>query len=118
MKKTKKKAKKQAPKASKPTSNNFGVTPLGDGVLIKPEAAETTTPSGIIIPDTAKQEKATVGRVIATGPGKVGDDNERVPMQVKVGQKVYFSQGWESEFEWKGEKYFLVHESDVKAILD
>ena len=123
MKKSKKQAKKGTPKASlsaqasKPV-NKFGITPLADGVLIKPEVAEKTTPSGIIIPDTAKQEKASVGRVVATGPGKIGDDNVRIPMSVKVGQKVYFNQGWESEFEWQGEKYYLVHESDVKAILN
>ncbi len=117
MKKTKKQAKKKASKPSKPV-NKFGITPLADGVLIMPEAAEKTTPSGIIIPDTAKQEKASVGRVVAVGVGKIGDDNKVIPMAVKVGQKVYFNQGWESEMEWKGEKYFLVHESDVRAILD
>jgi chaperonin GroES len=116
-KKMNKKSPKKASQAAKPV-NTMGIMPLGDGVLIKPEAAEKTTPSGIIIPDTAKEEKATVGRVVAVGPGKVGDDNVRIPMQVKVGQKVYFNQGWESEMEWQGEKYYLVHESDVRAILD
>lgn len=117
MAKSKKKAKKSAVKASKPV-NAFGIMPLGDGVLIKPEAAEKTTPSGIIIPDTAKQEKSTVGRVVAVGEGKMSDEGKVLPMKVRVGQKVFFSQGWESEVEWKGEKYFLVHENDVKAILD
>ena len=113
----KKRPKKSASKASKPR-NTLGITPLGDGVLVKPEAVEKTTPSGIIIPDTAKEEKATVGRVIAVGGGKMSEDGRVLPMSVKVGQKVYFNQGWESEMEWKGEKYYLVHESDVKAILD
>lgn len=115
-----KKSKKQAKKAPAPAGkqSRMGIVPLADGVLIEPEAAEKTTASGIIIPDTAKQEKSTIGRVVAVGPGKIGDDNEIIPMAVKVGQKVYFNQGWESEMEWKGEKYFLVHESDVRAILD
>lgn len=122
---SKKKAKKQAKKSAKreisvakPAKNALGVNPLADGVLIKPEEAETKTASGIYIPDTAQKEKTSVGRVVATGPGKVGDDNELIPMTVKAGDKVYFSQGWDNEFEWQGEKYFLVRESDVKAILD
>lgn len=125
MAKANKKAKKQAAKsakrtapAAKPAKNALGVTPLADGVLIKPVEAETKTSFGIYIPDTAQKEKTSVGRVIATGPGKIGDDNELVPMTVKAGDKVYFSQGWDNEFEWQGEKYFLVRESDVKAILD
>lgn len=116
MKKSKKQQKKSPKKASKPVSN-IGIIPLGDGVLIKAEPVEKTTPSGIIIPDTAKEEKATVGRVVAVGPGKRGDDNELIPVAVKVGQRVYFKEGWESEMEWKGEKFYLVHESDVKAVL-
>lgn len=116
MKKSKKPAKKSAKKAASP--NTIGFIPLADWVLIKPEPIETKTASGIIIPDTAKQEKASIGRVVAAGPGKRGDDNELVPVAVKSGQKVYFNQGWESELEWKGEKYFLVHEGDVKAILE
>jgi chaperonin GroES len=94
-----------------------GLQPLHDGVLIKPETAETTTPSGIIIPDTAKQEKATFGRVIAVGEGRYGDEGDLIPMRVSVGQKVYFNPGWENEVEFGGEKYYLVRESDVKAIV-
>lgn len=92
--------------------------PLHDGVLIKPEAAETKTPSGIIIPDTAKQEKATFGRVIAVGEGRYGDEGDLIPMRVKVGDKVFFSPGWENEVEYLGEKYYLVRESEVKAIIN
>jgi chaperonin GroES len=120
-KKSKKKATKSAKRSTpsaRPVQNALGVTPLADGVLIKPVEAETKTAFGIYIPDTAQKEKTSVGRVVATGPGKVGDDNELVPMTVKAGDKVYFSQGWDNEFEWQGEKYFLVRESDVKAILD
>lgn len=95
-----------------------GIQPLHDFVLIKPEAAETTTPSGIIIPETAKQEKATFGRVIAVGEGRYGDEGDLIPMRATVGAKVYFSPGWENEVEYEGEKYFLVRDTDVKAVIN
>lgn len=95
-----------------------GLQPLHDGVLIKPETAETTTPSGIIIPDTAKQEKATFGHVIAVGEGRIGESGDLIAMRISVGQKVYFNPGWENEVEFKGEKYYLVRESEVKAIVN
>jgi len=118
-KKNKKTSKKAfSKKASKPIKSGIGITPVSDKVLVKPEAAETKTASGIFIPDTAKSEKATIGRVVAVGPGRYGDEGDLIPMTITVGAKVYFNPGWENELEWKGEKYFLVAESDIKAILD
>jgi len=90
---------------------------LGDRVLVKPEEAMKKTASGILIPDTAKQEKATRGTVLAIGPGRMNDDGKILPMSLKVGQKVYFNPGWESEIEIDDEKFFLIHENDVKAII-
>ena len=122
MAKKQKKAKKTQ-KTSKPAAksahvqtNTFGLQPLGERVLIKPEAAETTTPSGIIIPETAKQEKSTIGRVIAVGEGK-WDDGVLIPIPVQVGDKVFYNPGWENEIEYKGEKYFIVSAYDIKAIF-
>lgn len=117
-KKQKKSAKKSISKSTPKKAMQSGLQPINDGVLILPEAAETTTPSGIIIPETAKPEKSTIGRVIAVGEGRFGDEGDLIPMRVKVGQKVYFSPGWENEIEYKGEKYFLVRESDVKAVIN
>jgi chaperonin GroES len=118
-KKQKKAAKKSPKKAAKPAEKKAsGLQPLHDFVLIKPEAAETTTPSGIIIPDTAKQEKSTIGRVIAVGEGRFGDEGDLIPMRVKAGEKVFFSPGWENEVEHAGEKYFLVRDTDVKAVIN
>lgn len=118
-KKTAKAKPKKAAKPAKPAAKKAtGLQPLHDFVLVKPEAAETKTPSGIIIPDTAKQEKATFGRVIAVGPGRFGDEGDLIPMRVTVGAKVYFSPGWENEVEYAGEKYFLVRDTDVKAIIN
>src|SRR3989338_3464790 len=90
---------------------------LGDRVLVRPEEAMRKTASGIIIPDTAKQEKATRGTVLAVGPGRMNDDGNVLPMSLKVGQKIYFNPGWESEIEIDAEKLHLIHESDVKAII-
>lgn len=118
-KKQKKTVKKTVKKTAKPAIQKAtGLQPLHDFVLVKPEAAETKTPSGIIIPDTAKQEKATFGRVIAVGPGRYGDEGDLIPMRAKVGDKVYFSPGWENEVEYAAEKYFLVRDTDVKAIIN
>ena len=90
---------------------------LGDRVLVKPEEPMKKTAAGILIPDTATQEKATRGTVLAVGPGRMNDDGKILPMSLKVGQKIYFNPGWESEIEVEGEKLHLIHESDVKAII-
>lgn len=118
-----KKQKKVAKKAIKKVARDVvvkkaGIQPMHDFVLVKPEAAETKTPSGIIIPDTAKQEKATFGRVVAVGEGRYGEEGDLIPMRAKVGDKVFFSPGWENEVEFAGEKYFLVRDLDVKAVIN
>ncbi len=95
----------------------INIHPVGDGVLIRPEDTMKKTASGIIIPDAAKQEKPTRGVVVAVGPGKMNDDGKIIPMSIKVGQKVYFNPGWESEIETDEEKFYLIHESDVKAVI-
>ncbi|MGB6122658.1 MAG: co-chaperone GroES, partial [Bacteroidota bacterium] len=63
--------------------------PLADRVVIKPSEAEETSRGGIILPDTAK-EKPVIGEVVAVGPGKVSDDGKKVPMELKVGDKVLY----------------------------
>ncbi len=92
--------------------------PLGDRVLVRPtEAADEKSPSGIIIPDTAKKEKPETGEVIAVGPGKRGDDNELIPMGVKVGDQIMFSKYGYDELKVEGEEYYIVSESNILAIL-
>lgn len=97
--------------------SNLKMQLLGDRVLVRPEEAMKKTASGILIPDAAKQEKATRGVVLAVGPGRMNDDGKVLPMSLRVGQKVYFNPGWESEIEIDDEKLHLIHESDVKAII-
>ena len=64
--------------------------PLEDRIVVKANEAEETTASGLVIPDTAK-EKPQQGEVLAVGPGRIGDDNDRVPMDIKVGDTVVYS---------------------------
>ncbi|MGO1409380.1 MAG: co-chaperone GroES, partial [Brachybacterium sp.] len=69
---------------------SVSIKPLEDRVVVKPLEAEQTTASGLVIPDTAK-EKPQEGEVVAVGAGRFNDKGERVPMDVKVGDKVVFS---------------------------
>lgn len=85
--------------------------PLADRVLIEPTAAETTTASGIIIPDTAK-EKPQEGIVVAAGPGKKDE-----PTTVKVGNKVLYGKYSGSELKLDGKDYLIVKESDLLGII-
>jgi chaperonin GroES len=115
-KKTLKKAPKKTAKAVKP-ANKAGVTPLGDRILVKPIAQETTTSFGIIIPDTAK-EKPETGMVVAVGEGRKTDSGAVLAVSVKVGDKVMFSKYGYDEIKVQGVEYFLVPESSILAILN
>jgi chaperonin GroES len=118
-KKVLKKVKKSAStrKKAPAVSNKAGMMPLGDRVLVKPQIGETTTLSGIIIPDTAK-EKPETGVVVAVGPGKKSDSGTTLPMSVKVGDKVMFSKYGFDEVKVAGVEYYLISESNILAILN
>lgn len=107
-------------KQSKDTKIKFQpkFQPLGDRVLVKPESMEDKkSPSGIIIPDTAQKEKPEHGKVIAVGPGKPGDDNEIIPLSVKVGDRVMFSKYGYDEIKIDGEEYYIVAETNILGII-
>ncbi|MBQ9254538.1 MAG: co-chaperone GroES [Bacteroidales bacterium] len=87
------------------------IKPLSDRVLVKPAEAEEKTATGIIIPDTAK-EKPMEGEVIAVGPGKKDE-----PMTVKAGDKVLFGKYSGTEINVGDEKYLIMRESDIYAII-
>lgn len=89
--------------------------PLGDKLLVRPLEAETTTKSGIVIPDTAK-EKPQEGEVIAAGSGKIVGD-KIVPLEVRVGDKVIFSKYGGDEIKVDNEELKIISESDVLAIV-
>lgn len=94
------------------------VRPLHDRVLLRREEEETKTASGIIIPDTAK-EKPIIATVVAAGPGAFNEDgDERIPLDVKEGDKVLISKWAGTEVKLDGEELVIVKESDILAIVD
>jgi chaperonin GroES len=90
---------------------------LEDKVVIKQAAAETTTASGLVIPDSAK-EKPQQGEVLAVGPGRRDDKGERVPVDIAVGDKVLYSKYGGTELNYQGEDYLIVSARDVLAVLE
>jgi len=91
--------------------------PLGDRVIIKPLDSEEVSKGGIILPDTAK-EKPQEGEIIAIGPGKIKDDGARIPMEVKVGDKVMFAKYAGTEIKLGEEKLMIMSQSDIMAIKE
>lgn len=90
--------------------------PLSDWVVAEQEEAVTKTASGLYLPDKAA-EKPKVAKVLATGPGKVGDDNERVPMSVKTGDRIVYKSYSTTEVKIDDKEYILVREEDILAIV-
>lgn len=91
--------------------------PLGDRVVIKPTPREEMTKSGIVLPDTAK-EKPQEGSVIAVGPGRILEDGNREPMDVKEGQKVLYGRYAGTEFVVDGEDLLIVSQKDILAVVE
>lgn len=92
------------------------INPLEDRVLVQVLDAEQTTASGLYIPDTAK-EKPQEGKVVATGPGRIDDQGNRVPMDVKEGDTVVFSKYGGTELKYEGEEYLLLNARDILATI-
>ena len=94
----------------------MNVRPLHDRLLVRRIEEKETVKGGIIIPDTAK-EKPQEGEVIAVGNGKVLDNGTKVPMDVKVGDKVLFGKYSGNDIKIDGQEYLILHESDVLAVV-
>jgi len=90
--------------------------PLADRVVVKPIEPEEVKHGAIIIPDTAK-EKPQEGEVIAVGPGKASDSEEKTSMEVKVGDRVLYGKYSGTEITVDGEEYLIMRESDILAII-
>jgi chaperonin GroES len=95
----------------------MNLRPLGDRVVVKPVEKEEMTKSGIVIPDTAK-EKPQEGIVEAVGTGRVLDTGTRVPMELKVGDKVLYARYSGAEYKLDAVEYLVIPERDVLAIVD
>ena len=93
----------------------MNLRPLGDRVLVKPDEAEEKTASGLYISKGA-QEKPQRGTVIAVGAGKMDDDGERIPMDVKVNDVVIYGKYGGNEVKIDGETYLLMRDSDIYAV--
>ncbi len=96
---------------------SVNIKPLEDRIVVKPLDAEQTTASGLVIPDTAK-EKPQEGEVVAVGPGRFNDDgDERVPMDISVGDKVIYSKYGGTEVKYAGDEFLILSGRDVLAIV-
>lgn len=91
--------------------------PLGDRVVVRPQGREEVTRSGIVLPDTAK-EKPQRGEVIAVGQGRMDEDGDRIPMEVKEGDKVLFAKYAGTEFKVDDDELLILSEKDILAIIN
>lgn len=96
--------------------------PLGSHIIVEPQAKETTTASGIIIPDTADKETPDRGMVIAVGPGKILENGSRQTIDITPGQEVIFKKWGKEEIELKengvSKKYLVLSADDVMAVIE
>ena len=98
------------------TAKKLSVRPLDDRILVQPSEAEEITSGGIVLPDSAR-EKPQRGTVIAVGPGKLLDSGKRGEVDVKKGNEVVYGKYSGTEVEVSGEKYVILRESDILAVL-
>jgi chaperonin GroES len=93
------------------------VRPLADRILVKRVEEEDVVRGGIIIPDTAK-EKPQEGKVVAVGPGRLGEDGKRMPMELKKGNRILMGKYAGTEVKIDGEEHIIMREDDVLAIIE
>ena len=93
------------------------IKPLGDKILVELLEAEEKTKGGIILPDTAKEEKSE-GKVISVGPGKVLESGKIQPLEIKKGDKVIFGKYTGDEIVIDGKKFKILKESEVLAVFE
>jgi chaperonin GroES len=95
-------------------SRTFGLKPLDDRIAVHPSEEEDTSASGLVIPDTAK-ERPLEGEVMAVGPGRF-EDGQRIPMDVRVGDRVIYAKYGGTEVKVDGEEYLILSARDVLAL--
>jgi len=94
----------------------MALQPLGDRIVAKPVEAESASPAGILLPDQAK-EKTQVAQVVAVGPGRMTDAGTRLPMTVKVGDKIVHSEYGPNRFKQGADELLILREEDVLAVV-
>jgi len=90
--------------------------PLADRVIVRPIENQEQKKGGIIIPDTAK-EKPVQGEIVAVGPGKLSDDGKKVPLEVKIGDRILYGKYTGTEVEIDEQALLVMNESDIYAIV-
>ncbi len=95
----------------------MAIRPLGDRVVVKTLPSEEVTKSGIVIPDTAK-EKPQQAEVVAVGPGRVLENGQRQPIEVKPGDKVLYSKYAGNEVKIDGQEYLILRDMDILAVIE
>ncbi len=95
----------------------MNLKPLHDNVIVKPEAQEEVTKSGIVLPGNAEQEKPVHGKVLAVGEGLVFENGQKRKMSVKAGDNVVFKKYSPDEITIEGEEYLVIKETDIVAII-
>lgn len=98
------------------SKTKLNITPMADRVVVEPLEETEEMRGGLYIPDTAK-EKPQQGKVVAVGPGRLNDDGDRIPMEVKVGDRVLYGKYAGTEVSIEGADYLIVKEGDVLAVL-
>jgi chaperonin GroES len=92
------------------------IRPLHDRIIVKRTEEEEKTKGGIIIPDTAK-EKPAEGKVIAVGEGRIKKDGTKIPLELKVGDRVLFNKYGGTEVKIDGEEHLMMREDDILAVI-
>lgn len=92
--------------------------PMNDYLLIEPIKEDEVTKGGIVIPETAREERPVKGKVIAVGPGKLNDKGERIPLNIKEGQTVIFKKYAPDEIKIDDKEYYFVREDDILAVVE
>lgn len=96
-------------------AKKLSLKPLGDRVVVMPseKEGEKKLASGIIIPETVSKDKLLSGEVVAVGPGRRTDDGKRLPVEVKVGETVFFKKPWDEPIKMNEVEYYVLSESDI-----
>ncbi len=101
-------------------AKTLSLKPLHDRVVVKPaDKSEQTSAAGIIIPDTVSKDRPAEGTVVAVGPGRYNEDGDgRIPMDVKVGDRVFFKKPWDEPVKIDGKEYYVLSESEITVIVN
>lgn len=98
-------------------ATDFRIRPLADRVVVKPMDREAQTRSGIFLPDTASKERPMEGVILAVGEGRLDDNGQRVPMQVRAGDTVLFAKYGGTEYRVDDVDYLILSEKDILGII-